>query len=71
MANKSFRYHRDYLFWIYPIIILGLLIYTIIRNEDKRDTATRTDANVKGDSSIAISLKTNMVDTLKTIWELQ
>ena len=67
----AFKYMRkDYLFWIYPLIILGLLIFTIYRS-NKRESASPTNAIVKVDSLITISLQTKMVDSLKTIGWIQ
>jgi hypothetical protein len=69
MAFKLDRNHKDYLFWIYPLIIMGLLIFAIKRDEHKREHshAKLTVTNVKVDTSLTISLQTNMVDTFKTI----
>jgi len=45
MAYKIDRNHWDYLFWIYPLIILLLLIFAIHRF-DKRDSASLSDDDV-------------------------
>jgi hypothetical protein len=67
MAFKIDRNHKDFLFWIYPLIIMGLLIFAIKRDEHKREHPTVTGSNIEVDSSLTISLQTNMVDTFKTI----
>ena len=64
MAFKLDRDHRDYLFWIYPLIVLGLLIFAIKRDELKRESASFTGANIKIDTSLNISLKNGVVDSL-------
>lgn len=64
MAFKLDRNHRDYLFWIYPLIILGLLIFAVRRDELKRESASFTGANIKIDTSLNISLKNGVVDSL-------
>lgn len=64
MAFKLDRKHRDYLFWIYPLIILGLLIIAVNRYEQKRELASLTGANIKIDTSLNISLKKGVVDSL-------
>lgn len=65
MAFKLDRNHRDYLFWIYPLIILGLLIFALKRDELKRDSSERTGADVKFDTSLTFSLKNEVIDSLK------
>jgi hypothetical protein len=65
MAFKLDRNHRDYLFWIYPLIFLGLLIFAVKRDELKKDPSVRTGADVKVDSSLTISLKNEVIDSLK------
>ena len=60
LKNKT----KDSLFWIYPLIILGLLILAIRRDEHMRDSAAQT--NIKVDTSVISSSKTEMVDTLQT-----
>jgi len=64
MAFKLERKHRDYLFWIYPLIILGLLIIAVNRYEQKRELASLTGANIKVDTSLNISLKKGVVDSI-------
>ena len=64
MSFKFDRDHRDYLFWIYPLIVLGLLIFAIKRDELKRELASITGANIKIDTSLNISLKNGVVDSL-------
>jgi len=64
MAFKLERKHRDYLFWIYPLIILGLLIIAVNRYEQKRELASLTGANIKIDTSLNISLKKGVVDSI-------
>jgi len=64
MSFKLERKHRDYLFWIYPLIILGLLIIAVNRYEQKRELASLTGANIKIDTSLNISLKKGVVDSI-------
>jgi len=64
MAFKLETKHRDYLFWIYPLIILGLLIIAVNRYEQKRELASLTGANIKIDTSLNISLKKGVVDSI-------
>ena len=55
MALKLDRYHNDYLFWIFPLIILGLLFFAIKRDNLKRETGASFRAGSKADSSITMS----------------
>ena len=65
MAFKLDRDHRDYLFWIYPLVILGLLIFAINRDELRRDSSVRTGTDVKVDTSMIISVKNEVIDNHK------
>lgn len=65
MAFKFDRYHRDYLFWIYPLIILGLIIFAANWDNHYRESAVSTDAISNADSSITMSTQFRMVDGLK------
>ena len=62
MAFKLDRYHSDYLFWIVPLIILGLLVLAIKR-DNNRESATSSNAGFKADSSITMGIKDRMVDS--------
>jgi hypothetical protein len=63
MALKLDRYHSDYLFWIVPLIILGLLVLAIKRDNNNRESATSSNAGFKADSSITMGIKDRMVDS--------
>jgi len=65
MALKFDRYHRDYLFWIYPLIILGLLIFTVIRDKHKRESVTSGNTYFNEDTSITNSLQDREAERLK------
>jgi hypothetical protein len=67
MALKLDRYHSDYLFWIFPFIILGLLFFAIKRNNNNRESATSFKAAFKADSSITMGIQNRVVDTHKMI----
>jgi hypothetical protein len=60
MAYKFDRYHRDYLYWIYPVIILGLTIFAIKRDNQNTESATSPDSDLKADSSMTISIQDRM-----------
>jgi len=57
MAIKFDRYHRGYLFWIYPLIILGFLILAVIRDKHKSESVTSGNTYFNGDTSITNSIK--------------
>jgi len=57
MALKLDKYHNDYLFWIFPVIILGLLFFAIKRDNLKRESGTSSQAGSKADSTITMSIQ--------------
>jgi len=65
MAFKFGKYHRDYLFWIYPLIILGLIIFAVNRDNHYKESAVSTDIIFNADSSISMSTQYRMVDSLR------
>jgi len=65
MALKFDRYHRDYLFWIYPLIILGLLIFAVIRDKHKRESVTSGNTYFNEDTSITNSIQDREAERLK------
>jgi len=65
MAFKLDRYHSDYLFWIFPLIILGLLVLAIKRDNNNRESVTSSNAGFKADSSITFSIQDRVVDSHK------
>ena len=65
MAFKLTGKQKDYLFWIYPLIILGLLVFAVKQDEQKRDSPAQNKVNVKADTSLTISLETIKGDSLK------
>lgn len=65
MALKFDRYHRDYLFWIYPLIILGLIIFAVIQDKHKRESVASGNANFNKDSSLTNNIQYSEVDRLK------
>jgi len=54
MALKSDIYHKDYLLWISPVIILVLLFFAIRRDNRERDSAILNNGNFRADSSLTI-----------------
>lgn len=65
MALKFDRYHRDYLFWIYPLIILGLIIFAVIQDKHKRESVVSGNANFNKDSSLTNNIQDSEVDRIK------
>ena len=58
MAIKLDRYHRDYLLWFYPLIILGLTIFAIKRDVQYREYSLPVDPKI--DTTITRSTQTIM-----------
>lgn len=57
MSFKLNRYHRNNLFWIYPLIFAGLTFYAIIRDNLDRESNSIINTNVSIDSSLVRSAK--------------
>ncbi len=67
MALKFDIYHRDYLFWIYPLIILGLIIFAVIQDKHKRESIVSVNANFNIDSTLTNNIQDSEVDRIKMI----
>jgi hypothetical protein len=67
MALKFDIYHRDYLFWIYPLIILGLIIFAVIQDKHKRESIVSVNANFNIDSTLTNNIQDSEVNRLKMI----
>jgi hypothetical protein len=64
MALKTNVYQKDYLFWLYPLIILGLLFIAIRRDNNNKEAADVITGSVKVGSSVITSTQTNLADSL-------
>ncbi len=64
MSFKLNRYHRNYLYWIYPIIFIGLTIYAIKEDQLDEDSVIRSGSTESIDSTLTMSIHTRFVDTL-------
>jgi hypothetical protein len=67
MAFKLDRYHSDYLFWIFPLIILGLIFFAVRRDNNNREPAKSSNAGFNADSSITKGIQDKVVDSHKMI----
>jgi hypothetical protein len=65
MALKLDKYHRDYLFWIFPLIILGLLVFAIKRDNLNRESGSSSHTGFKADSSLTMSMSNRVPDSRK------
>jgi hypothetical protein len=63
MTLKRLGYRRDYLFWIYPLIYLGLTVLIISWNKLQTEPSIRRDFNVNVDS-IVINQEKVLVNNL-------
>ncbi len=64
MTLKRLGYRRDYLFWIYPLIYLGLTVLIISWNKLQTEPSVRRDFNVNVDSFIVINQEKVLVNNL-------
>jgi hypothetical protein len=64
MSFKLNRYHRNYLYWIYPLIFVGLTIYAIKEDQLDEKSASRANSIVYFDSSLIMSIQIRVVDSL-------
>jgi hypothetical protein len=65
MALKLDRYHSDYLFWIFPLIILGLLVIAIKRDNLNKEAGMSSHTGFKADSSLTMSIPNRGPDSRK------
>ncbi len=64
MSDRLNRHYRDHLFWLYPLLFLGLAIYAIMA--DKNDIKTKKQASSHTEFNNAIIHKIELVDTLQS-----
>jgi len=62
MALKSDIYHKDYLFWISPVIILVLLFFAIRRDNRNRESMILNSGDFRADSSITMFIPNKEID---------
>jgi hypothetical protein len=62
MALRSDIYHKDYLFWISPVIILVLLFFAIRRDNKERESAILNSGEFRADSSITMFIPNKEID---------
>lgn len=62
MGIKSDKYHRDYLLWIYPLIILGVTIFVVKHDEPYKEFTSPVDTKI--DTSMTKSTQPIMVYNL-------
>ena len=62
MALKSDIYHKDYLFWISPVIILVLLFFAIRRDNRNRESMILNSGDFRADSSITMFIQNKESD---------
>lgn len=65
MAIKINRYHSDYLLWIFPLIILGLLFFAIKLDNSNKESGKSSRAVFNADSLMTMSEQERVVDIQK------
>ena len=63
MVIKLDKYHSDYLLWIFPLIILGLIFFAIKRDNTNRESGKSSSASFNADSQITMSGQDRVVDS--------
>jgi hypothetical protein len=66
MSFKLNNSQKDHLYWFFPLLFLGLAFIAISQDKNDKKGVTQTNTNVKSDSSIIISTKSMIVDSLNT-----
>ena len=66
MQFKFKRKHLDYLYWLFPVIFMGLAFFAISQDKQNRKSDLRTVKNIKADSSMTINTGAGMSDSLST-----
>ena len=67
MTCQFNKKHHDCLYWIYPLVILILIIFVNVKDEQSKDLDAHTGADIKAGISPGIDIKTSITDSLKTI----
>ncbi len=66
MSFKSEVYHKDYLFWITPVIILFAIFFIIKRDNRNRESAILYHGNFQSDSTLTQNInKEERVNKIK------
>ena len=63
MPFKLNKNHRDYLYWLWPIIFMGLAFVAVKLDKHNNSSPTHQDTSVNVDSSRAISAQTIIPDS--------
>lgn len=65
MAFKLDRNHSDYLLWIFPLLILGLIIFAVKRDNNIKESGKSFSTGFNADSLITMSIPDKEVDVIK------
>jgi beta-lactamase regulating signal transducer with metallopeptidase domain len=57
MGYREERYYRDYFYWIYPLVILVLIIFAIRRDRYNREYSESSNSAFKIDSTITMNMR--------------
>lgn len=55
MSFKSEIYHKDYLFWITPFVIIFLIFFVIRRDNKDRDSAILHHDSFRSDTTLTLN----------------
>jgi len=65
MACKFNEHHKDCLYWIYPLVILALIVVTMVQDEHKKEYDASTGADFNAGVPPAIKKNLRIADSLR------
>ena len=68
MPFKTDRSLRDYPYWLWPVIFMGLAFVAVKLDKHNNSSSTTQNAGASVDSSTAISAQTVIPDSLRTLF---
>ena len=64
MASKFYKKYKDSLYWIYPLVILALIIFSMVQQKQNGDLDASSGADPKVNHSSSITGNIGISDSL-------
>jgi hypothetical protein len=64
MSHTINRYYRYNLFWIYPLIFIGLTVYAVIADRHEKNRVEYRGQTTKSIVPVRLSSRAGIVDTI-------